>query len=646
MREFLNTKFNIKTALWVLLPVLLGISFSSSVLTFFKAGSSILGNTQASVIQLIAPDPEPASPKYFYVNKSSTQPKISAVAYLVGDLNTGEVILAKNQDAKYPIASMSKLMTALVADEIPKETIGVNDTATVSRQALLAQGRNGNLQTGEKIKTTDLLYPLLLESSNDAAEVIAEHFGRSTFIAKMNAEAQGLKMSSTSFQDPSGLSAGNQSTASDMFRLAGYLNTQKPDLLKITGKRSFSNKKHSWSNISQFLGDEGYFGGKSGYTDAAKQTVLSLFNLPLGQTDLRPIAITLLGSKDRHTDVENILKYLKKNIYYGGPHDANTNWVGERIVLAPEVKEPSFITMTFGGDIMMDRGVRNSVVKNFNNDYSALFAKFAGENSLKKSDIVFANLEGPVSDQGVDQKNLYSFRMNPAVVPALAGAGINVLSVANNHVADWGRTAYVDTLANLKENEIRYTGGGNNAVEAETPAIIEKYGMKIGFLGFSDKGPAGLEATVDKAGVLLASNPRFDEIISNASKQVDYLIVSFHFGEEYQTKHNARQADLAHRAVDNGAKLVIGHHPHVIQDTEVYKKSYIAYSLGNFIFDQSFSANTMQSMLLNVKLDKDGSMTVRKDIVKLNKAFQPDQIIRGKEEKVKFQEVKPPTPTP
>jgi poly-gamma-glutamate synthesis protein (capsule biosynthesis protein) len=116
--------------------------------------------------------------------------------------------------------------------------------------------------------------------------------------------------------------------------------------------------------------------------------------------------------------------------------------------------------------------------------------------------------------------------------------------------------------------------------------------------------------------------------------------VSFHFGEEYQAKHNARQESLAHKAVDDGAKLVIGSHPHVIEDTEVYKQSYIAYSLGNFVFDQSWSKPTMQGMLLEVKLNKDGSMAAKKDIVQLNSVFQIDKITEGKEEKVKFQEIK------
>ena len=457
----------------------------------------------------------------------------------------------------------------------------------------------------------------------------------------MNQKAQQLQMTHTSYKDPSGLSPQNISTAGDLFKLAGYITQNKNDLFEITTKRSYSDKVHSWSNISQFLGQEGYLGSKSGYTDEAKQTVVSIFNLPLGESGYRPIGITLLQSYDRKKDVETILKYLKKYVYYGGTVDANTDWVKEKLGI-PDIREPDFLNLAFLGDMMLDRGVRNSVVKNFNNDYSALFGKVKDlSDTMKKSDITFANLEGPASDQGADLKNLYSFRMNPGIVPALKGSGISIVSIANNHVGDWGRPAYRDTLGRLAENEILYTGGGYTSIEAEKPAIIEKYGMKIGFLGFSDVGPNWMEASIENSGLLLANNPRFDEIVQNASKQVDYLVVSFHFGDEYKTIHNKRQEYLAHKAVDAGAKIVIGHHPHVVQDTEVYKNSFIAYSLGNFIFDQKFSVATMQGMLLNIKLNKDGNMTIRKDIVKLNSAFQPDSLTKGKEENILFKEVKP-----
>ncbi|MDO8639791.1 MAG: CapA family protein, partial [bacterium] len=151
-----------------------------------------------------------------------------------------------------------------------------------------------------------------------------------------------------------------------------------------------------------------------------------------------------------------------------------------------------------------------------------------------------------------------------------------------------------------------------------------------------DVGPNWMKVTEKQAGLLLASNPDFDEIIQNASGLVDYLIVSFHFGDEYKTKHNARQEYLVHKAIDNGAKIIIGHHPHVIQDTEIYKNGYIAYSLGNFIFDQSWSEPTMQGMLLEIKLNKDGNMTTTKNTFKLNKFLQPNEIIKGEEEEIRF----------
>ncbi|MEK7113332.1 MAG: CapA family protein, partial [Patescibacteria group bacterium] len=315
---------------------------------------------------------------------------------------------------------------------------------------------------------------------------------------------------------------------------------------------------------------------------------------------------------------------------YGGKADAESAWVKLRTDVAP-VYERDFVSLTFGGDMMLDRGVETSVNKNFDGNFSALFENLG---ILKKTDISFANLEGPASDIGKDRQNLYSFRMHPSTIPALKGAGISVVSVANNHVGDWGRDAYLDTLERLKENEIFYTGGGVNRIEAEQPIIIEKYGIKIGFLAFSDVGPDWMQADEDKAGLLIARDPRFEEIITNASKQVDHLVVSFHFGDEYKTIHNARQEDLAHKAIDSGAKIVIGHHPHVIQDTEIYKNGFIAYSLGNFIFDQSWSKDTMRGMLLEIKLGRDGNMTIKKNISNLSNFFQPEKTIAGKEEKL------------
>jgi D-alanyl-D-alanine carboxypeptidase/poly-gamma-glutamate capsule biosynthesis protein CapA/YwtB (metallophosphatase superfamily) len=623
-----------KTSFMVVLSITIGIFGASYLWGHLPYGQT----SESKVVEAnLEASKEEVKPQYSYFTKDlSKKPRVYAEAYIVGDLETGEIILAKNEEQKFPIASVTKLMTALVSSS----TGDMETPVLISQKALATEGSNGNFRLNDRIKLSDILYPLLIESSNDAAEAIALSQGREAFMQKMNDVSKEIGLSSTSFEDPSGLSPKNISTTTDLFKLAKHLKEQKPELFAITTNKSHKDGSHSWFSNNQFLKDLGYTGGKSGYTDEALQTVISTFSIPiegLAEPSQRPIAIVLLRSRDRHKDVANILKYMKSNIAYGEKTLDLAQIIKEPVVPEPEVKEPDFVTLAFAGDIMLDRGVKNSVMKNFGGDYSKLFDNLG---ILNKSDVVFANLEGTASDQGKDLRNLYSFRMDPSVVPALAGAGINIVSMANNHVGDWGRDAFVDTLARLRENEILYTGGGSNSREAEEPATMEKYGIRLGFLGFSDKGPEYLKATPTSAGILSANNPRFNEIIQNASKQVDYLIVSFHFGEEYQTTHDQRQEDLAHRAVDNGAKIVIGHHPHVMQDTEVYKNSFIAYSLGNFIFDQKFSKNTMEGMLLELKLSKDGSISATKNIVKLSSFFQPDSVVLGKEEKIKFEDNK------
>lgn len=617
-------KIKFSLGFW-LVAGLVGGSFAASLA--LKNFTGVEHSAVANTIESNAFSAAEEDPKYFYFNKGEAGPKISAKAYLAADLKTGEVILAHGAGERFPIASVTKLMTALVASEGDAERL-----TTVSRKAVSTYGGNGGLRAGEKIKVSDLLYPLLLESSNDAAEALAEADERNYFLEKMNERAARLGMDSTSFADPSGLSSGNVSTPFDLFRMVQYLFEEKSEILKITTERSFAAPRHGWSSNNQFLKDIGYFGGKSGYTDPAKQTVISLFHLPLSEAGNRPVAIVLLQSQDRYGDVQKIIRHLRKNIFYGTESGAELAWVKQKDGV-PEPRDPDFITLSFLGDIMADRGVESSIKNNFSGDFTALFENL---DILKKSDVVFANLEGPASDKGEDLRNLYSFRMDPGVIPALRGAGISVLSVANNHAGDFGAEAFTDTLSRLRENEILYTGGGLSREEAEAPAVIEKFGMKVGFLGFSDVGPEWLRVKANSPGILIAGGERYAEIIAEASKVVDFLVVSIHWGEEYQGVHNGRQEALAHEAIEVGAKIVIGHHPHVIQDTEVYKDGFIAYSLGNFIFDQAFSAETMEGMLLSAKLWRDGNLDITKNTVKLNRSFQPESILPGKLEKIKF----------
>lgn len=291
-------------------------------------------------------------------------------------------------------------------------------------------------------------------------------------------------------------------------------------------------------------------------------------------------------------------------------------------------------TIYFVGDIMLDRGVESSVVKNFGGDFNKLFEN-VGE--LKNADILFGNLEGDVSDVGKNVGSKYSFRMNTEVLDALKNTSFDIVLFANNHVGDWSMTAFKDTLARLDRNEILKTGAGINKEDATTPTIIEKNGTKFGFLGFSDVGPDWIQAKENTPGILLASDPNLENIVRDAKTKCDVLIVSFHWGVEYKLVHNKRQEDLAHRVIDSGADMVIGGHPHVMQDVKEYNGKPIVYSLGNFIFDQSFSKDTMRGMLFEATFEKDKLIKTEQKIITLNSKFQPEGIftkdeIREKDE--------------
>jgi len=240
------------------------------------------------------------------------------------------------------------------------------------------------------------------------------------------------------------------------------------------------------------------------------------------------------------------------------------------------------IKILFVGDVMMARKVENKIREN-NKNFLYPFVNFL--KYFKSFDYIVANLEGPISEKGVRVGSKYSFRMNPKVTIALSRANINILNLANNHIFDYGKVAFEETLKNLDKNKIKYFG---NSYE---PLIIEENGTKIGFLGFSDFFKH-LEAKEGKIGIAVI-NENISEIIKKVKKKVDILIVSFHWGEEYKKFANEKQRKLAKTVIDAGADLIIGHHPHVIQNIEKYKNKFIFYSLGNFVFDQDFSKETM-----------------------------------------------------
>ena len=289
-------------------------------------------------------------------------------------------------------------------------------------------------------------------------------------------------------------------------------------------------------------------------------------------------------------------------------------------------KEDTKISLLAVGDIMLDRGVEAKIKKYGNGDFSFPFLKIA--DILKSADITFANLESQVSDLGYSVGSACcSFRADPKAIDGLRFAGFDILTVANNHALDWTGKAFLDSLKRLTDAGIVYTGGGVNEADAFGPKFIELKGTKIGFLSYTNFSVRAWRAGPDSAGMALIEESDIEKVvedIKNAKKQCDILIVSCHAGTEYTTKLEKFQKLFYEVAIDNGADLVIGHHPHVIQPLLRYKDGWIAYSLGNFIFDQDFSEETMKGMLLNVKIEDKKIQEVEPRTIKMNKDYQPE----------------------
>ncbi len=249
--------------------------------------------------------------RYSFLPKTIA-PMLSSRAYLVADLETGEVIFEKDSEVAHPLASVSKLMTALVA----REKMDMQTIAVVSRDATSAYGGQGNLGSGEKIRLADLLFPLLMESSNDAAEVFADQYGHAKFMEEMNKKAVELNMLDTYYGDPSGLDPRNTSTPTDLLKLARYIYKHDPQIYDMTRVKQFSIKSHTWYNKNALLLTQGFAGGKNGFIDQAKQTTVSLFDVQMAKGGVRTVVVIVLKSDNRNGDVAKMLNYLKKAVVY------------------------------------------------------------------------------------------------------------------------------------------------------------------------------------------------------------------------------------------------------------------------------------------------------------------------------------------
>ncbi|MCK5466639.1 AmmeMemoRadiSam system protein B, partial [Candidatus Parcubacteria bacterium] len=233
-----------------------------------------------------------------------------------------------------------------------------------------------------------------------------------------------------------------------------------------------------------------------------------------------------------------------------------------------EYKRETKISLLNFGDTMLGREVERKIIKNGGDPFEKI--RGAEGNFLKGVDFISMNLEGPITENTQCQKKAYSFRFLPKTAKLLFENKINIANLANNHSFDCGEKGMSDTKESLDYFDISYFGGNKLS---DSYIIKETGGGEIAFVGIDDTFRT-----------IIIND--FYNLVEDLKKENDYIIVNIHWGYEYNKLPSKRQTEIAHKLIDSGADVIIGHHPHIIQPMEVYKNKAIFYSLGNFVFDQ------------------------------------------------------------
>lgn len=227
---------------------------------------------------------------------------------------------------------------------------------------------------------------------------------------------------------------------------------------------------------------------------------------------------------------------------------------------------------------------------------------------MKSSDIMIANSEFTVSNRGTELPNkTYTFRAKPERLSIYDEMGVDLVTLANNHVYDYGLDAFNDMLDAFNEYKISHIGAGHNIEEAKKPYYFIINGYKIAFVSATraEKNIMTPGATDDTGGVFRCYDPTdMINLIKELRSSSDYVIPIIHFGRENSHELEDEQVSSAHAYIDAGADMVVGHHAHTLQGVEVYNDKPIIYNLGNFLFNNE----TIDTALFKVNLNKDGTM--------------------------------------
>ncbi|MCL5257609.1 MAG: CapA family protein [Chloroflexi bacterium] len=265
----------------------------------------------------------------------------------------------------------------------------------------------------------------------------------------------------------------------------------------------------------------------------------------------------------------------------------------------PASGSSSRITLALGGDVGLGRYVE--VKSREHNDWLYPIKNVAP--FFRYADLSCLNFEEPLTSRRVPCNTCMRLGSYPDAVAALTYAGIDVVSLANNHQGDFGSEGVIDNIANLDEAGIAHAGAGADESSARRAATVRVKGVTFGFLSYNEVPPADYSATQNTPGTAWLTAQNLREDIARYRPLVDVLIVLPHWGVEYTNAPTNFQTEMAHLAIDCGADVVVGNHPHWVQQVETYRGRPIFYGLGNLIFDQMWSTETRQGMALELQFD-------------------------------------------
>ena len=295
-----------------------------------------------------------------------------------------------------------------------------------------------------------------------------------------------------------------------------------------------------------------------------------------------------------------------------------TLWCGALLCCAaPALAAEPTVSIVFMGDVMLADGPGRLVKQG--HDPFAPFARI-----LDSADVRVANLECVVARSGKPGDKPFTFRADPRALPLLK-RHVDAVSVANNHSGDFGREAFAEMLTRLNQAGLPFFGGGRNLSEAHEPLLIERHGLRIALLGYDEFFPRSFEAGEHHPGVAWSEDAQVVVDIRRARTvhHADIVIPFMHWGEEHRPRANDRQRELARLMIDAGADAVVGTHPHVVEDVELYQGKPIVYSLGNFIFDGFDDADNNTAWVLRLQVNRTGVREVHIQVGRIDRQGTP-----------------------